>query len=138
MSTQIIMPGIRQITRESQNNGRKNKFSTIAPSVLPVPGQKDACYKSALLLVEWIDANLDTQRVHFWQGSKLLTTLDEVVNALLSRQLEIEWRFDLVGSFEEVEAQTRELRYQFPIAQEWEAATGEDWRRVLRTGRVRY
>lgn len=109
-------------------------------SSLPVPSQKDALQKSALLLIEWIDTCLLYEVIHFRRSNgELLTTLDEVVNALLSQQLEIEWRFDLSGSFEEVEARTRELRYNFQVVSEREQADAAgNWRRILRTGKTRY
>lgn len=124
--------------RQQANNARKKTSREVLPPKLPIPGERNALNKSARLLTYWIETTLDTGRVHFWRGPQLLTTLDEVVNAFLDRQLEIEWTFILTGSFEEVEAQTRELRYFFRVTEEREEATGECWRRVLRTGRVRY
>lgn len=76
------------------NNTRKNRFdskklrSTIPAPLLPVPGQKDACYKSSLILVEWIDANLERERVHFRnRAGELLQTLDQIVAAILDNEL---------------------------------------------------
>jgi hypothetical protein len=138
MTTITIMPGIRQINpainlQPSSNKPCKNESSAKAQAT-----EQDALIKSALILVEWIDDNLDCDRVHFWQGDRLLISLDQVVTALLAGELEVVWTFHLSGSFEEVESRTRELRYQFPIAEEREEAKGERWQRVLRTGRVRY
>lgn len=76
------------------NNIRKNRLdseklkSSIPAPLLPVPGQKDACYKMSLILVEWIDASLGRERVHFRnRAGELLTTLDQVVVAILSNDL---------------------------------------------------
>lgn len=76
------------------NNIRKNRFnskkleSSIPTPLLPVPGQKDATYKTALELVARIDENLTTDRRHYWtRAGELLQTLDQVVVAILSDEL---------------------------------------------------
>ena len=55
---------------------------------LPVPGQKDATYKTALELVARIDENLTRDTGHYYTKSgELLSTLDEVVRAILDNNL---------------------------------------------------
>lgn len=55
---------------------------------LPVPSQKDAHFKSACLLAHRINTDLETGRVHYrTKAGLLLTTLDEVVRALLDHEL---------------------------------------------------
>lgn len=47
----------------------------------PIPGQKDAAYKAALILVQDLDHHLERGE-HLRLNGHLCTTLDEVVNAL--------------------------------------------------------
>ena len=63
------------------------RISLTAPR-LPVAGQKDAAYKTALELVARIDENLTRDTGHYYTKSgELLTTLDEVVRAILDNDL---------------------------------------------------
>lgn len=79
---------IHQNIGTDANNIRKNRFIDIASPHLPVPGQKDATYKTALELVARIDENLTTDRRHYWtRAGELLTSLDQVVSAILDNEL---------------------------------------------------
>lgn len=70
------------------NKQRKNDFSAIPAPLLPVAGQKDACFKSACLLAHQIDCDLDAGRYHYRnRAGELLTTLDQIVAAILSNNL---------------------------------------------------
>lgn len=70
------------------NNQRKKMSSEILSPVLPVPGSKDAHFKSACILVHLIDTSLESGRVQFrTKAGELLTTLDEVVRAIIADEL---------------------------------------------------
>lgn len=62
--------------------------STLHPLTLPVPGERNAAFKSACLLTHQITVNLGTERRHYWtKAGKLLTTLDEIIRAILTNDL---------------------------------------------------
>jgi hypothetical protein len=62
-------------------------ISLTAPR-LPVAGQRNAAYKSALLLVARIDEDLTRGVRHYrTKAGQLLTTLDEVIRAVVANDL---------------------------------------------------
>lgn len=86
--TTTLLPVANNI-RKNRFNSKKLESSTPTP-LLPVPGQKDATYKTALELVARIDENLTTDRRHYWtRAGALLTTLDQVIQAIIDNSLEV-------------------------------------------------
>lgn len=89
--TTILTPVVSSTKPGEANKPGKLKSSNkslLSPPLLPAPGQKDACYKSSLLLVEWIDASLGRERVHFRnRAGELLQTLDQVIRAIIDNDL---------------------------------------------------
>jgi hypothetical protein len=83
--TTVLTPTVPSTKTTDANNGRKKLSSEILSPVLPVAGQKDAHFKSACLLAHLIDLTLESGRVHYrTKAGQLLTTLDEVINAILN------------------------------------------------------
>lgn len=71
-----------------QQAAKRLERQEIKAPRLPVAGQKNAAYLTALELVARIDADLTRGIRHYrTQTGHLLTTLDEVIHALIDRTL---------------------------------------------------
>lgn len=74
--------------KRDESSDKGTLQAIVAPPFLPVPGQKNATYKSACILAHEITLNLTTGRRHYrTKAGQLLPSLDSVVRAILDNDL---------------------------------------------------
>jgi len=68
----------------AKNNPKRRTF----PELVPTPAEREATHRAALELVALIDKNLSRGICHYRDRTgRLLTTLDEVIHAVLNNDL---------------------------------------------------
>jgi len=68
----------------TKNSTKRRAF----PELVPTPAEREVTYRAALELVALIDQNLSRGICHYRdRAGRLLTTLDEVVHAMLNNDL---------------------------------------------------
>jgi hypothetical protein len=74
------------------SNTPKPRPNTFKPVLVPrTPQQQQTAYEAALELVQLIDAHLTNGTQHYrTKSGQLLRTLDQVVNAILADNLQID------------------------------------------------
>ena len=78
----------RSQIRTFNRNGRSNNRRAYPELVVSHAGDRDATYHAALKLVERIDEDLTKGIRHYRNtAGELLTTLDQVINAILTDDL---------------------------------------------------
>lgn len=85
MTTQNTSLPQNNLPNLSANNGGKKLFTieTLpSPNPLPIPGESNAAYKAAIVLIAEIDRRLE-RGGHYRIAGRRCTTLDEAVEALL-------------------------------------------------------
>lgn len=81
---------VSPVTPRNEKTSPETPLTILEVPRLPVPGERNATYKSACLLAHQIEYNLDSERHHYRnRAGHLLTTLDEVVSAILNDDLAI-------------------------------------------------
>jgi len=72
-------------------NNKKHTPNTFKPVLVPKSDVQEDAYQSALELVQLIDAHLTNGTQHYrTKSGQLLRTLDQVVNAILADNLQID------------------------------------------------
>ncbi|MDM8519294.1 hypothetical protein QUF64_04550 [Anaerolineales bacterium HSG6] len=69
---------------------KSKKKRRIYPELVPTPAERETTYYAALELVAIIDENLRRGVFHYRnRAGRLLSTLDEVINAILTDNLQL-------------------------------------------------